>query len=81
MTFADTGPGIAPEIMDKIFEPFFTTKAPGEGTGLGLSVVYGIVRQHGGEIVANNSPRGGAVFTVSLPLESPEEVTETAIED
>jgi len=80
MDFADTGPGIAPEIRDKIFEPFFTTKAPGEGTGLGLSVVYGIVQQHGGDIVAKNSPKGGAVFTVSLPLESPEVLAETAIE-
>lgn len=81
MDFADTGPGIPPEIHDKIFEPFFTTKAPGEGTGLGLSVVYGIIQQHGGDIIAENSPGGGAVFTVSLPLVSPEDLIETAIED
>ena len=71
--FADSGPGIPSEIMDKIFEPFFTTKAPGEGTGLGLSVAYGIIQQHGGSIEVENVPEGGAVFTVKLPLESPEE--------
>ncbi|HAA05432.1 MAG TPA: hypothetical protein DCE18_18985, partial [Syntrophobacteraceae bacterium] len=74
--FADTGPGVPAEILDKIFEPFFTTKRPGEGTGLGLSVVYGIVQQHGGDIRIANSPVGGAVFTVILPLESPEPVSE-----
>ncbi len=72
LTFEDTGPGISPDIMGKIFEPFFTTKGPGEGTGLGLSVAYGIIQQHGGGITAGNSPSGGAVFTVVLPLECPE---------
>jgi two-component system NtrC family sensor kinase len=76
LSFADTGPGIPPEIVDKIFEPFFTTKRPGEGTGLGLSVAYGIVQQHGGIIRVENSPVGGAVFAVQLPLESPEQVSE-----
>ena len=69
MQFEDTGPGIAPEILDKIFEPFFTTKAPGEGTGLGLSVAYGIIQQHGGSITAENSAGGGALFTVVLPVD------------
>ncbi len=72
LTFKDTGPGISPTIIDKIFEPFFTTKAPGEGTGLGLSVCYGIVQQHGGNLEAKNSPEGGAIFTLVLPLEAPQ---------
>jgi two-component system, NtrC family, sensor kinase len=76
LSFADTGPGVPEEIRGKIFEPFFTTKRPGEGTGLGLSVVYGIVQQHGGDIQVENSPLGGAVFTVNLPLESPEPASE-----
>jgi two-component system NtrC family sensor kinase len=70
LTFKDTGPGIPATIIDKVFEPFFTTKAPGEGTGLGLSVCYGIVQQHGGEMEAKNSPEGGAVFILTLPLEA-----------
>ncbi len=65
---ADTGCGISPEVMPLIFEPFFTTKDPGEGTGMGLAMVHGIVKQHGGEIkVENNTPRG-AVFTIYLPV-------------
>jgi two-component system, NtrC family, sensor kinase len=76
LQFADTGPGIAPEIMDKIFEPFFTTKRPGEGTGLGLSVAYGIIQQHGGHITVKNAHSGGAIFTVTLPLECPEDAIE-----
>jgi two-component system, NtrC family, sensor kinase len=76
LNFADTGPGIPAENLDKIFEPFFTTKRPGEGTGLGLSVAYGIVQQHGGTLRAENSPVGGAVFIVQLPLESKEPVSE-----
>jgi len=76
LQFADTGPGIAPEIISKVFEPFFTTKGPGEGTGLGLSVAYGIIQQHGGHISADNSAAGGAVFTITLPLECPEKTIE-----
>jgi PAS domain S-box-containing protein len=75
LKFADTGPGISPEIMDKIFEPFFTTKRPGEGTGLGLSVAYGIIQQHGGKIDVESMPGSGAVFSVVLPLISPEHMT------
>jgi PAS domain S-box-containing protein len=73
---ADTGPGIPAEIMSKVFEPFFTTKGPGEGTGLGLSVAYGIIQQHGGSMSVRNAPSGGAVFTVMLPLECPEKTIE-----
>jgi signal transduction histidine kinase len=63
----DTGPGIAPHLLSRIFDPFFTTKAPGEGSGLGLSVSYGIVGQHGGRLYAENRPEGGAMFVVELP--------------
>jgi two-component system, cell cycle sensor histidine kinase and response regulator CckA len=67
LEFSDTGPGIAPEALPHIFEPFFTTKPPAESTGLGLSQVYGILRQHGGHITAANLPQGGALFTIYLP--------------
>jgi two-component system, NtrC family, sensor kinase len=76
LQFFDTGPGISLEVMDKIFEPFFTTKRPGEGTGLGLSVAYGIIQQHGGTIEVKNSHAGGAIFTITLPLESPENLAD-----
>ncbi|HOF06010.1 MAG TPA: PAS domain S-box protein [Syntrophales bacterium] len=64
----DTGHGIKPENMEKIFEPYFTTKKKGEGTGLGLAVVHGIVRDHGGEVVAESVIDRGSVFSVYLPL-------------
>ncbi len=64
--FEDNGHGIAPEVMPRIFEPFFTTKKVGEGTGLGLSVSYGIVQQHGGRLTVESVP-GRTVFTVALP--------------
>jgi|YNPBryunderm2012_1023409.scaffolds.fasta_scaffold05262_4 signal transduction histidine kinase len=64
---ADSGTGIAPDILPRIFEPFFTTKAQGQGTGLGLPIVERIVRQHGGEIHVASRPGAGAVFTVTLP--------------
>jgi GAF domain-containing protein/signal transduction histidine kinase len=64
--FEDNGPGIPSEIMPRIFEPFFTTKKVGEGTGLGLSVSYGIVQQHGGRLTGESAP-GRTVFTIELP--------------
>jgi signal transduction histidine kinase/CheY-like chemotaxis protein len=67
MTVTDNGPGIDPEVAGKLFEPFVTTKAPGHGAGLGLSIVRRIVRDHDGQIRADNDPGGGARFTVDLP--------------
>ena len=68
MSIADTGCGMDPETLTHVFEPFFTTKEVGKGTGLGLAITYGIVQEHGGQIIAANHPEGGAVFTVELPL-------------
>lgn len=65
---SDTGCGIAPENLDKIFDPFFTTKDVGQGTGLGLSVSYGIVERHGGTIRAQSKVGRGSTFTVWLPI-------------
>ncbi len=67
---ADTGPGIPPEHLHRIFDPFFTTKEVGQGTGLGLSISYAIIRDHGGEISAENRPEGGARFIIELPVAS-----------
>ena len=64
---ADTGVGIPPEILDKVFEPFFTTKPLGEGTGLGLAVVYGAVSQAGGWILVSSEPGQGSRFEAYLP--------------
>src|SRR5262249_53296950 len=66
-SFADTGCGIAPEHIKRVFEPFYTTKAEQEGTGLGLSVSYGIIADHGGEIHVESEPGRGTTFTVAIP--------------
>jgi signal transduction histidine kinase len=63
----DTGPGLLPEVQRRLFEPFFTTKPVGRGTGLGLSVSYGIARAHGGDLTGANAADGGALFELSLP--------------
>lgn len=70
VTVADQGCGIAPELQGKIFEPFFTTKRIGEGTGLGLSTAYGIVKQTGGYILCESAVGVGTAFTIFLPVHS-----------
>ncbi len=70
VTVTDRGPGIPPDVLPRVFDPFFTTKAPGQGTGLGLSLAYGIAAAHGGSLRAANRPPAegsGAVFTLLLP--------------
>ena len=71
----DTGPGIPPELVPHVFTPFFTTKGPGQGTGLGLSVSYGLIEAHGGRISYTPVANGGAEFIVSLPLHAPASVS------
>jgi two-component system NtrC family sensor kinase len=67
----DTGCGIPPRDLDKIFDPFFTTKSAGRGPGLGLTVSYGIVKRHGGEIDVRSIPGQGTEVTVTLPVRQP----------
>jgi len=64
----DNGPGIPQNIVDKIFQPFFTTKPTGEGTGLGLSLAYDIIKAHGGEIKVKTKEGEGSEFTIQLPI-------------
>ncbi len=76
VSVSDTGCGISPKVLDRIFDPFFTTKPVGEGTGLGLSVSYGIIQDHGGKIEVQSEEGVGTTFTLILPM-----VEETAAGD
>jgi signal transduction histidine kinase len=67
LEIADEGCGIAPEILDRIFDPFFSTKDIGKGTGLGLAISYGIIKDHGGDILVRSQPGQGTTFTILLP--------------
>lgn len=75
---ADNGSGLREEDLPRVFDPFFTTREVGQGTGLGLSVCYGIVREHGGQITVRNAAVGGAVFTIELPVMAESLATATA---
>jgi CheY-like chemotaxis protein len=68
LSVSDTGTGIAPDIQGKIFDPYFTTKGVGKGTGMGLSIVHGIVTSHGGFVTSENNPGNGSVFQVYFPV-------------
>lgn len=70
LTIQDTGCGIPQEQLSKIFDPFFSTKAVGEGTGLGLTVIHGILQEHQGDIRVTSVPGQGTTFIVSLPIYS-----------
>jgi two-component system NtrC family sensor kinase len=72
----DNGEGITPENLHRIFDPFFTTKAEGKGVGLGLAVLYGIVKAHEGEVEVTSQRNGGTTFTVTLPLKPQSSVSE-----
>ena len=77
LTFSDSGMGIKPELINRVFEPFFTTKPTGEGTGLGLAMVYGVVKQCGGYIFVESEQGSGTVFRLFLPMTAKESSSST----
>jgi CheY-like chemotaxis protein len=78
LSISDTGQGIEPELVERIFDPFFTTKDTGEGTGMGLAVVHGIVKTHGGAITLSSEPGAGSTFNVFIPAMVDEPPAKTA---
>ena len=74
VSISDTGSGIPSEHLGKIFDPFFTTKAVGDGAGLGLSISFGIIERHGGQIEVTTIPGEGATFTVRLPVNAKQHI-------
>ena len=76
LTVADTGSGIAPELIGRIFDPFFTTKDVGKGTGLGLSISYDIISKHGGKITVKSELGAGSTFMLLLPVRGPKEIVD-----
>jgi signal transduction histidine kinase len=70
----DTGVGMTPEVLARVFEPYFSTKEAGEGTGLGLSLAYSIIQEHGGEIQLSSTPGQGSCFVIDLPSAPPDRV-------
>jgi signal transduction histidine kinase len=68
LTVEDDGPGIPKDVLPRIFDPFFTTKDVGEGSGLGLSIVHGIIERHGGHIEVESEVGKGTKFSISFPL-------------
>ena len=75
LSVADTGCGMETAVLERIFEPFFTTKEVGQGSGLGLAVVHGIVSSHGGRIACRSKPGEGSEFTVTLPVAGTSQAT------
>jgi PAS domain S-box-containing protein len=81
ITLTDTGPGINPEIINRIFDPYFTTKAMGKGSGMGLSIVHGIVKNHGGAICVDSNLGKGTTFRLLFPVVDEKAVNETKTTD